>query len=79
MQKFSIKVHKGRMWAQDGFIVKKNCLQENMQSTKICKVANMALSKKDEKTTQVDLLVDNVSEKGVHLHVFAHQFLPNYS
>jgi len=39
----------------------------------------MALSKKDEKTTQVDLLVDNVSEKGVHLHVFAHQFLPNYS
>ena len=64
---FEIKVHKGESWGQDSFILKKNCLQENVQSTNMCRIATVELAE----GIQVEVQVENVSGN-VHLHVFAH-------
>ena len=78
----SITVHKGEQWqGSDGFILKKNCLQENVQSNEVVRISkvevieDVAEERKDDnqQTHQVKVWLDNYS-KGVHVHAFATQF-----
>jgi hypothetical protein len=71
---FRITVHKGTAWGQDGFILKKNCLQENVQSTSMIRISGVKIAKEQTGST-VEVTVENVSGN-VRLHAFAHQYLP---
>lgn len=81
-----VVVHKGAPWkCADGFILKKHCLQENMISASIAKIANVQIHElddvADERTEaknnhhEVTVTVDNCTET-THLHAFAHHFIP---
>jgi hypothetical protein len=44
----NIKVHKGAQWeCAEGFILKKSCLQENMQSAILTKISNVEIHSDD--------------------------------
>jgi hypothetical protein len=53
-------VHKGQAWSQEGFILKTNCLKENMSKPTTCKINGVKISKDSEGKNKVEVIVDNV-------------------
>jgi hypothetical protein len=75
---FNINVHKGQPWGQNGFILKKDALRENMQFTNIPKVSDIKITPGEKNQCTVEVTVDDVISKtdtgknAARLHAFAH-------
>ena len=72
-RRIKLQIHKGQFWENDSFILKRNCLFENMQAQQTIKIASVGVEENKQGTSDVHIKLSDYTED-TRVHCFASQF-----